>query len=312
MTATRSAQRLRRLRGEALRFAGLALAINTAMAVTKIGVGLFSGSHAVLASSLYSINDLLSAIAVAVSLRVGVRRPNERYPFGYGNAEFIAVGIVSLAIGMGVVAMFVFSVADLVKGVEAPPHFTAMTLSVVSMVVCYLLGQRGHRLAVALDSPALATGAEHHYADALGCVAALAGVAGAMVGYHSLDRIAALVETTHLVALSGALLMRATRGLMDAAIPEEDVQLVLDACSDVDGVERVDTVRSRQSGSTAWVDVIIATGPGTSLERISTIRRDVEQAVRSVLGHGARPQVKFIPRGMTSKLRTVEGGEVEH
>jgi cation diffusion facilitator family transporter len=307
VTSASAAKELRRLRGEALRFAGLALAVNTAMAVVKIGVGLYSGSHAVLASSLYSINDLLSAIAVAVSLRYGVRRPNERYPFGYGNAEFIAVGIVSLAIGMGVLGMFFFSVADLVKGVEAPPHFTAMTLSAASMVVCYLLAQRGHKLAVALDSPALATGSEHHYADALGCLAALAGVGGAMAGYHSLDRVAALVETIHLVALSGALLARSTKGLMDAAMPEEDVRLVTDACADVDGVERVDTVRSRQSGSITWVDVAVAAGPGINLERAAEIRAEVEQVITSVLGHSAKPQVKLIPRGMTSKLRTVQG-----
>jgi cation diffusion facilitator family transporter len=312
MTDASESKRLRRLRGEALRFAGLALAINTAMAVVKIGVGLYSGSHAVLASSLYSINDLLSAIAVAVSLRFGVRRPNERYPFGYGNAEFIAVGIVSLGIGIGVLGMFFFSVADLVKGVESPPHFTAMTLSAASMVVCYLLARHGHKLAVALDSPALATGSEHHYADALGCLAALAGVGGAMAGYHSLDRIAALVETIHLVALSGALLARSTKGLMDAAIPEEDIELVMQACGGVAGVERVDTVRSRQSGSSTWVDVVVAAGPGINLERAAEIRAEAEAAIRNVLGHGARPQVKLLPRGMTSKLRTVTGGESDH
>ena len=56
-------------RREAQRYAGLALSVSSLMAAFKIIVGTLAASHALLASALYSVNDILSSIAISISLR---------------------------------------------------------------------------------------------------------------------------------------------------------------------------------------------------------------------------------------------------
>ena len=76
----------------------------------------------------------------------------------------------------------------------------------------------------------------------------------------------------HLIVLSGSLLAKSTTGLMDRALPTEDVSLVRNACQDVAGVLTIGHVWSRQVGSATWVDVSVGVGVGratiTSLQLV--------------------------------------------
>jgi cation diffusion facilitator family transporter len=278
---------------QAMRLAGLTLAIDALLALLKVSIGVLADSHALTVSSLYSVNDVMSSIAVTVSLRLGQRRPTTEYAYGFGRAEFIAVAMVSLAISIGVFLAFVFSTSEIVKGVGAPPHFVAALLAAVSMGVSWTLARKNHRVAEALHSPALATSADHHHADAHGSLLALIGIGGALLGFHVFDRIIAAVESLHLVALSGTLLARAVNGLMDRALPIEDHTMLQSICSKVKGVRRVVHVRSRLLGSQTWVDVAVAVAPKLTVSQAHEIRHDVTDAVRGAIGGQLVTQVRF-------------------
>ena len=280
------------LRQEALYFVRVSLVVSAALAALKVGMGWYSGSHALMVNAVYSLNDVLSSIAVAVSLRVGYRRPSPKYAYGYGKAEFIAVGMVSITITLFVCFMVVYSVTSAIRGAKAPPHYAAALLAAVSMVVTWSLARSAHRLGRLLQSPALDTAAGHYHSDAIGSLAALFGVGGAMLGFHSLDITIAFIEEVHLMALSGSLLGAATKGLMDAAIPPEDRQLVKTACGDVEGVLRVAHVRSRRLGSETWVDVGVVVAAQTTVSQAHAIADSVKRKVGAVLGPAAATQVR--------------------
>jgi cation diffusion facilitator family transporter len=281
----------RALRREALRFVGLSLAVSALMVALKIGIGVFSRSQALMVNAIYSFNDVLSSLAVAVCLPIVYRRPTTRHPYGYTKAELIAVGLVSITVVLFVCFLVVFSLIEIVKGATGPPHFAAASLAAVSMVVTWLLSRRAHQLARQLGSPALETCAEHYHSDATASFAALFGVAGAMLGFHALDPIVAIIEELQLMVLSGSMLGRATKGLMDAAIPREDTELVRSACQNVSGVDRVVHVRSRRAGSHTWVDVGVVVPAQVDVARAHQISEHVGNAIRAVLGPSVVTQV---------------------
>lgn len=295
---------------QAMRLAGATLAIDAMLALLKVSIGVLTDSHALTVSSLYSVNDVLSSIAVTVSLRVGQRRPTDEYQYGFGRAEYIAVAMVSLAISIGVCCMFVFSTSEILKGVAAPPHFTAALLAAISLVVSWTLAHKNQVVADALRSPALATSAEHHHADAHGSLLAMIGIGGALLGLHVLDRIIAVAESVHLIALSGTLLARAVNGLMDRALPAEDRAMLETVCGRVTGVRRVVHVRSRRLGSQTWVDVGIAVAPQLTVAQASAIRASVSDAVRGVVGGQLVTQVCF--RGPRALIMAPRAGGSDH
>jgi divalent metal cation (Fe/Co/Zn/Cd) transporter len=195
---------------------------------------------------------------------------------------------------------------DPAKAAKGPPHLIALVPAVIGAVVSWKLSRKGNDLAAKYRSPALATSAEHQRADAIGSTAAVFAVAGALAGFHELDRVVALLEALHLIALSGILLGKSVNGLMDLAIPEDDAALVEDACRRVDGVRAVAHTRSRRSGSETWIDIVLVVPKRLSVERAHGIRR-AEAAVRDALGPMAVAQIRF-QGSMSVNGPTVPGG----
>lgn len=280
------------------RFARLNLAVNVALTVLKATVGLLAGSKALVASALYSFNDVLSALAVLASLGVARRPANKSYPFGYGKVEYIAIGLVGLMLAASVLFL-VHSVTDTSQEVIAKSS-TAVALGVagLSFGVSLLLAKKGFCVAARQNSPALHTSAEHNHIDAIASLAVFVSIAGILLlDLHVLDRIVAAFEALDVARLAGTLLGRSWKGLMDSALPAEDQRAVRKAFLRVQGVEAIASLRSRSAGAHVMVDVRVAVSGERSVEQAHEICERVRAVVPEVLGPNVRAQVGF--RGHT-------------
>jgi cation diffusion facilitator family transporter len=271
--------------------------INLALAIIKALIGVLAYSRALLASALYSVNDVLSAVIVMVSLRVARRPPDQDHAYGHGKAEFIAIGIVSTILAVAVIFVLFFSVSDILEGVNAPPHAIALLVAAVTLATNEFLARRGFCAAERLGSPVLRTSAEHNRADAVSSLATIVGVGGAWLGLHLLDPLVAIFETIHIIWLSGSLLGHSLRGLMDASLPLSQVERINAACTVLPGVEEVTNLRSRQAGPQAWVDMEILVKSGISVQEAHQVTREVRSTVQEILGKGATAQVRFRASG---------------
>jgi cation diffusion facilitator family transporter len=284
----------------ALQFSWLTLAVSGGLGLLKLAVGIMAGSKALIASTLYSVNDILSGIVVIISMRVARRAPDDSHPYGYGKAEFVAVGIVSLILAGAVVYIISHSVAVLLGGMSAPPHLIVLPVTAVAMATNEFLARRGFCAAKRTESPVMHTAAEHNRADAISSLAVMIGLGGATLGLHFLDPIIAIFEAVHIVWLAGALFGQSLRGLMDAALPPAAEARIARACRKVPGVTDVVGLRTRQVGAYAWVDAEVQVADGTGVDRASEICRDVQRAIRAALPQLVRSQVKFRAGGAAS------------
>ncbi len=277
----------------AVGFSRQTLVVNGALALLKSVIGLMAGSRALVASALYSVNDVLSSIVVMISVRIARKPADADHAYGHGKAEFVAIGIVSTILAGAVVFILTYSVIDVLRGVDGPPHLIALPVAAVTMAVNHYLSRRGFCAAGRTESAVLYTSAEHNRADAISSLAAMIGVGGAALGLHRLDPIVAIFETVHIVWLSGSLFGHALRGLMDSALPEASVSALRRACAEVPGVLEVSGMRTRQSGANSWVDVEVRVARGTAVRVADEIRRDVQRAIRITLRGTVFSQVKF-------------------
>jgi cation diffusion facilitator family transporter len=283
----------RRCQSCGTQFTWLNLIVNLALAILKGVIGVAAASRALMAGALYSINDVLSAIIAMISLRVARRPADQDHAYGHGKAEFIAVGIVSTILAVAVIFILFYSVADIIQGIDAPPHLIAILVAAVTMATNEFLARRGFCAAERLGSPVLRTTAEHNRADAISSLATIIGVGGAKLGIHLLDPLVAIFETIHIIWLSGSLLGNALRGLMDTALPPAMVSRVSSACNLVPGVEGVLRLRTRQAGPLPCVDVEVAVADHLTVLEAQAISHEVQRAVRSAMGRSTETQVKL-------------------
>lgn len=295
----------------ALNYSGMSLIINVGLGILKIVIGLLSGSRALVASALYSVNDVLSGITALVSMRVARRAPDEDYPFGYGQAEYIAIGIVSTFVIGGVIFLFTYSVIDILRGVHHTIHLIALPVAAVALATNHYLARRGACISKQTQSPMVETVAQHNHADAEGSFLTIIALLAAAGGYYVVDQVVAIIETLHIVWLAGSLFGHSVRGLMDTALPPTVVANIRRACMEVAGVEQVAKLRTRQSGAFALIDLNIQVAPDLAVDEAEKICADVRSALQRNLTFSVRSQVKFsvLPEDKTHDLRD---GEMEH
>jgi len=231
---------------------------------------------------------------VLISLRVSRRPPDEDHAYGHGKVEFVAVAALSTILAGAVIFILVYSVVDLLRGIEEPPHLIALPVAAVTMATNEFLARRGFCAARHVGSPVIETAADHNHADAISSLAALVGISGALLGIGWLDPTVAVFETVHIVYLSGGLLGYALRGLMDAALPPGELEAIGRACVGVAGVQRLVRLRTRKAGSVAWVDAVLLVAPTLRVNETTALRAEVERRVRLALSHPAKIQVRFV------------------
>lgn len=315
MTAKRFSKEIDRSRclSCGLRFSVINLLANLALAIVKGLVGFISGSRALLACSLYSIHDVLSAIIVMVSLKVGRRPADKEYAYGYGKAEFIAIGVMSFVMMAGVFFIIYYSVIDIIRGVEGPPHVAALVVAGLSLVASEFLARMGFCAARHLDnSPSLRSSAEHNRADALSSLAVVVGVGGATMGLHVLDQIVAILETLHICWLSGRFFGMAVKGLMDTSLPDHEVEHISRACSRVPGVLEVVALRTRRAGMESWADVAVKVSGNLSVGQAHEIAVRVSVAIREALNRSVKTHVRFKAGAMRDGVESTPGAVGNH
>jgi len=282
----------------ARRYSTLNLLINLSLAVIKGFVGVIAGSQALVAAALYSLTDAFSAIVVMVSTTLGNKPADEDHPYGHGKAEFVAIGIMGIALALCVVGILVFSLVHVFKGSHSAPHLIAGAVAALSVASNGFLARRGYCVARFLGSPAVYTSAEHSRADAISSLAVLAGVGGAHLGVHWLDPLVAVFEAVHIAWLAGRLLGKAIKGLTDAAAPRSTADQIEAACTQIEGVERVLELRTRAVGSQIWADLIVAVPREYSVRRAQQVCEQVRERLPVEGGIPILAQVSFRPAGV--------------
>ena len=79
----------------------LSFALNIVITLAEIVGGLLSGSLALLSDSVHNLGDSMSLLASYFAVKIGERKANEKYTFGYRRAE-ILVAFVNSAVLVGV------------------------------------------------------------------------------------------------------------------------------------------------------------------------------------------------------------------
>ena len=86
---------------------------NAILSASKIIIGLFTGSLAVIGDGIDSATDVLISIVMIFTARVMNRPPSKKYVFGYEKAEGIATKILSLVIFYAGMQMLISSIQNI-------------------------------------------------------------------------------------------------------------------------------------------------------------------------------------------------------
>lgn len=194
----------------------IAMAANVLLIGTKLLLARLSGSMALTADAWHSVADLFVTGVVLVGLFVARReRRNGDRP---GRAEHAVALFVAIFVFYMAYRVFTETVSG--HGHELTNVFPVALAALATIAISYFMGRFKLYVGQQTNSPALTADGYHSMMHMWSSVAVAAGLFGYLIGFQTLDRVAAVVVALFIAYTGYHILTDATRGLAAPASGE--------------------------------------------------------------------------------------------
>jgi cation diffusion facilitator family transporter len=259
-------------------FIGLLVA-NLAVVGVKLGVGIASGSLAILGTAVDSCVDALNNVLALIVVRVAAKEPDEDHPYGHGKFETLGALAIVGFLSITCFELVRGAVNDLVGGVRrVVVSDFQLALLVLTLGVNVLITWYEHRRGIELGSELLVADAAHTRADVFITVGVVVGVLLTRRGWWWIDPAIAIVIALVIVFVAYRILARTVPVLVDQrALPTGEIQRTAQA---VPGVKGAYGIRSRGPSDLRYAEVTIAVDRSANVESAHAIADEVEERLK--------------------------------
>ena len=278
---------------QAERVSWVGLGANAFLALLKLSAGFAGNSAAMIADGVNSLSDLGTDIVAVVSFRITGRPIDRSHGYGHGKFETLATAIIGsalLAVAVGIFFGGGERILTVLRGGTLPrPGLVALAAAAVSILIKETLYIFTRRAALSLSSDALMATAWDHRSDALASMGAMVGIGGAIfLGPKArvLDPLAALVVAAIILRIAFPITVKSLSELLEGSLSRENEEEIMQAISEVPGVEGAHHLRTRKVGSDVAVEVHIIVARDLGITEAHNIATEVESAIRALHGEG--------------------------
>ena len=249
------------------------------LTVAKFIAGLLTGSLGLLSEAGHGLLDTGATTLTYFAVKEASKPADDEHPYGHGKIEAVAALaetglLLVLAVVVVAIAIYkLFSGTEIVK-----PNLLAFAVLLISMVVDLVRWRSLAKIARETRSDALAADALHFSSDLVSSGLVLVGLTASAYGFEQGDALAA-IGVALFIAFAGYRLGRRTIDTLVDTAPAGLADQIKDLAQTVSGVVDVETVKLRRAGSEFIGDVGIAVPRTMPLERVATVKAQVETAL---------------------------------
>lgn len=272
---------------------------NAILSISKIVVGILSGSLAVLGAGIDSATDVVISFVMIVTARIINRPPDRKYVYGYEKAEGIATKILSLIIFYAGIQLLIASVSSFFSSeAKEMPSIIAIYVTVFSIFGKLFLAWYQYRQGKRAESSMLIANAVNMRNDVLISVSVLIGLGFTFILQMPVfDSIAGLVVSLFILKSSVSIFLESNVELMDGVKDEGVYKKIFAAVDETPGASNAHRVRSRQIGNLYQIGLDIEVDPNITVKEAHDIANTVEENIRRKVKNVYDITVHVEPRG---------------
>ncbi|MGF1551716.1 MAG: cation diffusion facilitator family transporter [Paracoccaceae bacterium] len=215
----------------------LAVGANLALTLAQIAGGLFAGSLALVADAIHNLSDALSLVIALAARRIARRPASAAMTFGYGRAGAVAA-LVNYTLLAAIGAWL--AVEACLGLVDPQPVVGWVVVAVAAVALAVDVATVRLTRPMAAGSANMRAAVLHNLADALGSIAVLvSGVLVILYDWRLVDPLLTLAIAAYVLWHVGRDAGGVVRVLMLGSPPDVEVDAVLDAIAEVEGVADV-------------------------------------------------------------------------
>jgi len=250
----------------------------------KLLVGLATNSLGILSEAAHSGLDLVAALMTLFAVKISDRPPDDTHHYGHGKVEGFSafMEVVLLLVTCGYI---IYEAVERIAGKAAHVEVNIYSFGVmaISIIVDISRSKALYRVARKHKSQALEADALHFSSDIWSSAVVIVGlVAYKFFGFALADSIAALIVAVLVIIVSIRLGARTINVLLDQA-PTGVQQKIEKALRQVQGMERLDSLRIRSVGARTFVDMRLTLDSRLSFTDAHRIASSIEQKVSDII-----------------------------
>ncbi|MBR6706449.1 MAG: cation transporter [Clostridia bacterium] len=273
----------------AMHVSRVTILINFLLAALKLLAGLLARSGAMVSDAVHSASDVFSTVIVIFGVKAAGKDSDREHPYGHERMECVAAIVLAAVLLFTGLLIGREGIRRILSQEDLPvPGLLALIAAAVSIVVKEGMYHYTRRAADRIRSDALRADAWHHRSDALSSVGALAGIAGARLGFPILDPVASLLICLMIGKAAYDIFRDAVRKMVDERCDEETERAIRNQALKHEGV-LVDSLLTRRFGNRIYVEMEIAVDGSMSLNSAHAIAENVHDDIEA-----AFPDVKHI------------------
>lgn len=267
------------------RYAWLSIGAAVATIALKVYTYIITDSVGLLSDALEAFVNLAGALMALAMLTVAARPADEEHAYGHSKAEYFSSGAEGTLILLAALGIILTAVPRLINPHPIEQVGLGLTISTIAALINLGVALVLLRVGKKYRSISLEANANHLMTDVWTTAGVLAGVVlVALTGWLRLDPIIALVVAGNIIWSGIRLVRRSVLGLMDTALPENEINIVLqilDSHSE-DGIQ-YHALRTRQSGMRRFVSFHVLVPGDWSVKRGHQFLEAVEADIRAQL-----------------------------
>ncbi len=267
------------------RFAWLSLATALLTIALKTGAYLLTGSVGLLSDAVESLVNLAGAVLALIMLSYAARPADDDHPFGHSKAEYFSSAFEGLLIIFAALAIIIAAASRLLHPKPLEQVGVGLVVSIVAALLNLATGQILLRAGKQYESITLEADGQHLMTDVWTSAGVVLGVVCVWwTGWLWLDAVIAMLVGLNIIYTGLGILRRSFDGLMDAALPAEEMQAITEAMAPFQrqGIAFHD-LRSRRAASERFVSVHMLFPGDWTVHRAHCLAEDFEETVRAQL-----------------------------
>lgn len=268
------------------RYALYSIAASIATLGLKFGAWGMTGSVGLLSDALESFVNLAAGLMALYSVLLAAKPADKRHAYGHGKVEFFA-GLIEGLLILSAAAGIVWAAVDrFLHPAQVERLGLGLVVALVAAGVNWATSRAMLKAATRFDSMTLEADARHLMTDVWTSVGLVAGLAVLLVmpDWHFLDPLIALLMAANILRTAFELIHRAVNGLMDHALPADELTLIDQAIRASAGENaHYHGLRTRKSGAGRFVEFHLLVPGDSTMRQAHDLCERVEAAIRARL-----------------------------
>ena len=213
--------------------------VNLILVIFKAIVGFVANSISIILDAVNNLTDMLSSVVTIIGLKLAVKRPDRKHPFGYGRMEyFSAVVVAMIVLAAGVMALKE-SIEKIIVPEEADYSIISLVIVAVAVLVKFFFGRFVRKKGKELNSGSLVASGVDAISDAALSLSVLIGAIISFIWHISLEGYIGVLIAVMIIRTAIEILRDAVNDLIGTRVDDEIISKVkktIDKFDEVQGV----------------------------------------------------------------------------